>query len=283
MMFVFSRLFRPFYFENLSGFEFCRFLHSLNKLFKIKIGQVLLLSVFLCLTGCKENLYSNLSESDANQMLALLLNNGVDAEKMGASTGTISLRVEKSQFAYAVELLKQKGFPRQQFATVEDLFPQDGLVATPTQEKARFVYALSQALAETLNQIDGVISARVHLVMPETERGQKTQPSSAAVFIKHAQNTDVNQLIPQIKSLVQSSIEGLKYDDVQVVMVAASAPSQVLAPLNIEAAASPPWMLYGIIAVLCLLALSLTGGLWWQKRRQDKQELEALERVTQTQ
>ncbi len=96
----------------------------------------LLVALVVCLLqGCKDNLYSNLSEQDANQMLALLLNHGVDAEKQGSSSDTISLKVEKAQFAYAVELLKQNGYPRQQFSTVEDLFPQDGLVATQLRKR----------------------------------------------------------------------------------------------------------------------------------------------------
>ncbi|MCG7587240.1 type III secretion system inner membrane ring lipoprotein SctJ [Photobacterium sp. OFAV2-7] len=244
----------------------------------------LLIALVVCLLqGCKDNLYSNLSEQDANQMLALLLNHGVDAEKQGASSDTISLKVEKTQFAYAVELLKQNGYPRERFSTVEDLFPQDGLVATPTQEKARFVYALSQALAETLNQIDGVISARVHLVVPETVRGATLKPSSAAVFIKHAQNTDVGQLIPQIKSLIQNSIEGLKYDDVQVVMVASQVSAQLLAPVVAENLQPTPMVLYGLIGLLGTMMLVLIGVMIWQRRQQKRRDLEVLERVTQSQ
>ncbi len=41
-----------------------------------------LLLVFLVLTGCKEEIFSSLPEREANEMLAILLKSGIDAEKI---------------------------------------------------------------------------------------------------------------------------------------------------------------------------------------------------------
>ncbi|MFM2591228.1 type III secretion system inner membrane ring lipoprotein SctJ [Vibrio sp. TBV020] len=231
----------------------------------------------LLVIGCKEEMYSNLSETEANQMLTILLNNNIHADKKIIKGQAVTLRVEQSQFANAVELLKQSGYPRQRFATVEQLFPQDGLVATPTQEKARFEYALSQSLAETLTQFDGVISARVHLVIPEKTRVRTKLNASAAVFVKHTQNAHISQLTPQIKSLIQGSIEGLKYDSVRVVLVETSNPPPNVQKVDQKEDSSSYIALSAILSLITLTSIYLFILL----RKQKKLYREVIENVTQ--
>ena len=61
----------------------------------MKKRLLLLLTIILLLTGCKEDLYTKLSESDANEMVAILLNNGIDAEKIGVK-GEFGVAVDRS-------------------------------------------------------------------------------------------------------------------------------------------------------------------------------------------
>ena len=67
----------------------------------------------------------------------------------------------------AVELLKSQGYPRDKFAKIGEVFQKSGLVSSPTEERIRYMYALSQEIAETLTRIDGVMNARVHIVIPD--------------------------------------------------------------------------------------------------------------------
>ena len=65
--------------------------------------------------------------------------------------------------------------------------------------------------------------ARVHIVLPDTPQlGQPVKPSSAAVFIKHRPGVDLDFFVPQIRRLVSSSIEGLQYGAVTVVLAEAT-------------------------------------------------------------
>ena len=52
------------------------------------------LLTLLVLAGCKTDLYGNLSERDANEMAAILLDNGIDVDREIAKDGTITLFVE---------------------------------------------------------------------------------------------------------------------------------------------------------------------------------------------
>jgi type III secretion protein J len=172
------------------------------------------------LGGCKADLYTKLQEREANEMVALLLSSGFDAGRTQSKDGTSTVVVEQKQFAQAVELLKANGYPRQTFTNMGEVFKGGGLIASPTEERARYVYALSEELSKTISDIDGVLSARIHVVLPKNNLlRQDATPSSASVFIRYDARAPVKALLQQIKMLVANSIEGLSYEKVSVVLV----------------------------------------------------------------
>ena len=177
-------------------------------------------AVALALGACKTDLYTKLSEREANEMVALLLDKGIAASRVGAKDGSSSVQVDEGRFAQAVEVLKAGGYPRQSFTNMGEVFKGGGLIASPTEERARYVYALSEELSKTISSIDGVLSARIHVVLPKNDLlKQDATPSSASVFIRHDQEAPLKTLLPQIKMLVANSIEGLSYEKVSVVFV----------------------------------------------------------------
>ena len=185
--------------------------------------RLTVITLLVLLTGCKTELYSNLAENDANAMLSILLNNKVTAEKtFDKKAATYFLHVEESQIPQAVQLLKEQGYPKEKIATVGELFKKEGLISSPLEERARFIFALSQSVQETLSQIDGVLVARVHVVLPENNPiDTEVKPSSASVFIKYNPAFRLEDMKSDIKLIVEKSIEGLTYDKVSVVMVPA--------------------------------------------------------------
>ncbi|HRJ54062.1 MAG TPA: type III secretion inner membrane ring lipoprotein SctJ [Candidatus Thiothrix moscowensis] len=193
-----------------------------------KFCQTACLLAVMLLAGCKTELYSNLDEQDSNAMLAILLDNGIDAAKTGdKKAGTYFLHVADSSIPQAINLLKEHGYPREKAATIGELFKKDGLISSPLEERARFIFALSQSVQETLSQIDGVLIARVHVVLPENNPlGDQITPSSASVFIKYNPEYKLEDMKSDIKLIVEKSIEGLSYDKVSVVMVPAQLPAR---------------------------------------------------------
>ncbi|MFH7423056.1 EscJ/YscJ/HrcJ family type III secretion inner membrane ring protein, partial [Pseudomonas syringae pv. tagetis] len=76
----------------------------------------------------------------------------------------------------------------------------------------RYIYALSQELEASLSQIDGVIVARVHVLLPERiAPGEPVQPASAAVFIKHYASHEPDSVRGRIKHIVAITITALTY------------------------------------------------------------------------
>lgn len=187
----------------------------------------LLIPLLLCACG-KTAVYTKLGEADANDALYTLLQGGVDADKRAeADSGSgaaplFSLWVPKDEQARAIGLLKANGQPELKHATLGELFGRNQLISTPGEERIRFVCGIEQALAQTLSQIDGVLVARVHIVLPLNDPlSNELKPSSASVFIKHRAGQDLNADVPAVKDLVVRSIEGLGVDRVAVTLFAA--------------------------------------------------------------
>ncbi len=219
------------------------------------------LSASILLSACQKELYRNLSEQDANQMMMVLLQAGIDAEKSTPDSGkTWVLVADKNQIAAAMEILRANGLPQEKFSDLGEIFKKEGLVSTPTQERVRFIYGVSQELSRTLSEIDGVITARVHIVLPNNDPlAQRIQPSSASIFIKYRSDANVASLVSQIKNLVAHSVEGLTYEQVSVTTVAGEAASSVVPKRS-----SATWY---IVLVAILGGLLVTGGglyLWWR-------------------
>ena len=217
-------------------------------------SRMTVLGAALLLAGCQTELYAALPEQDANEMVALLMQRDITADKVSAKDGTDTIMVDRSRFADAVTVLHDAGFPRKTFESMGEVFKSGGLVASPMQERARFLYALGQELSGTISQIDGVLSARVAVVLPENDiLDRSPTPSAASVFVRYDAASNVDHLVPQIKMLVTNSVQGLTYDKVSVVLV--PVPRPALPPLRAAAYGS----LLDIVVAMLLGALSAAG------------------------
>ncbi len=184
----------------------------------------------LALAGCNSSseLYGGLSERDANDIAAALSDHGIDARKSAQGKQLFSVSVPASDFSRSVALLHAVGLPNSSFARMGEVFKKDGMISTPTEERARFLYALSQELESTLSQIDGVVLARVHPVLPErVVPGEPVLPSSCSVLIKHVPGWDTAAYEPRIRKLVLASIPGLADTPEKVAVV--FVPSEAMA------------------------------------------------------
>lgn len=170
-----------------------------------------LMCLMLLLSGCSDetDLFSGLSEQDSNDVVASLADQHIDARKRMEKTGVV-ITVATADINRAVRVLDAAGLPRHSRTSLGEIFKKEGVISTPLEERARYIYALSQELEATLSQIDGVIVARVHVVLPErVAPGEPVQPASAAVFIKHTSALDPDSVRGRIQQMVASSIPGM--------------------------------------------------------------------------
>ena len=202
---------------------------------------VWLLCLAFAVPGCSNvTLYSNLPESEINEMMAVLQRQGIDCAKEPGTEGTWTMTVPSRSFAEAVRVINAMGYPRPKSQGISESFQKSGLVSSPTEERIRFMAALANELEETFMRIDGVVAARVHVVLPDNDPlNDRKQPAKASVLIKHLDNVDVSARIQDIKGIVTHSLEGLQDSEVAVYFVATPQPSEVAEPAKVPAA--PGW------------------------------------------
>ena len=131
------------------------------------------------------------------------------------------------------------------------------LIPSAGQQQARLSQALGRELAVTLRQIDGVVDARVHLVLPGRQpvlaaRRQASAPR-ASVLIKLGREHALTR--EQVQALVAGAVRDLEPSAVRVVLVMApaaavkpSSPGTVsVGPFEVAPGSRP-----ALLAVLCL-------------------------------
>ncbi|MBS1196643.1 MAG: EscJ/YscJ/HrcJ family type secretion inner rane ring protein [Proteobacteria bacterium] len=240
-----------------------------------------LLALLLVACGNKVELMASMPETDANEVLAALINAGIAAKKIPGKEGMVGISIDAADVGRAVDLLRTKAIPRERYAGMGDVFKKEGLISSPLEERARYIYALSQELRGTLAQIDGVLAARVHVVLPERgSAGDPSMPSSAAVFIKHQEGYNLDSVQPQIRRLVINSIPGLAPDKVTIVLIQSQTPPTKVDALAVKsgelAAANGtqhavPVTVAILLGVLLALSLGATAlvmwKFWWPARK----------------
>jgi type III secretion protein J len=231
----------------------------------LRTALPLCLAVLLSACG-EQELYTGLSQRQANEMTAVLHNVGISAQKVPRDGERYAVHAPRENFSQAIEVLRANGYPREGYDTLGQVFKKEGFISSPLEERARFNHALSQEISNTIASIDGVVVARVHLAVPERDPlSDKLKPSSASVFIKHRPGVDLSGRVGQVKALVVNAIEGLPYENVTVALFVAeplpARSSQPAAPL-----AGLGTLLWSLLAAGAVVAAG--GAVWAWRRRQ---------------
>ncbi|MCV4286678.1 type III secretion inner membrane ring lipoprotein SctJ [Pseudomonas capsici] len=243
----------------------------------IRLAILMLLALMMAGCGDRMELHRDLTEQDANEVLAELAGKNIDAQKR-LDKGGVAVLVSTQDISRAVRVLEAVGLPRRSRSTLGEVFRKEGVISSPMEERARYIYALSQELEQTLSQIDGVVVARVHVVLPERiAPGEPVQPASAAVFIKYRNDLEPDSILPRIRRMVASSIPGMANADekkLAVVFVPSqgyqeSVPMVSFGPFTMTRERMEFWQW---MAVLCTFGIALMlAGLWalnpqWRQR-----------------
>lgn len=167
---------------------------------------VLRLAALACvlglLAGCSRDvLYAKLDEQQANEVVAALINAGLDAQKEPGERGEgWRVMLDRRDMPAAVAVLRDAGLPHQGIANIAQIYKKDGFVSSPLEDKQRFVYAREQQLGNTLRQFDGVVDAYVYLSIPEKSPIEdKPVSGSASVVIIARPNAGIESRAPDIK------------------------------------------------------------------------------------
>jgi flagellar M-ring protein FliF len=170
-------------------------------------------SAFYMSKPSNEVLYSGLTAQDVSEIGAVLSESGISFD---ASADGKTVLVDYGHTASARMILAERGLPKGDKSGYE-LFDNLGSMGlTSFMQEVTKLRALEGELARTIQLMNGIKAARVHLVLPpsSTFRSVKELPS-ASVMIR-AEMNDGKAYAPAIQQLVAAAIPGLTKDMVTV-------------------------------------------------------------------
>ncbi|OZI37804.1 EscJ/YscJ/HrcJ family type III secretion inner membrane ring protein [Bordetella genomosp. 10] len=237
--------------------------------------------LFVCLAslaacGSDVNILTLTSEGDANEVMSALLNKRIVPSRTPTKAGIV-IAVPSAFVGSALEVLRQAGLPRERFEGLGQTFQKEGMISSPVEERALYIHALSQELANTLSRIDGVVVARVHVVLPEPPGVDRVAtPAKAGVFIKYHADQPLDAVLPQLRSLVTHAIPGLSAENVSIALVPAAAGEDAagqaqgkdvsgvtVAPGSV---AKMEFVVVGLMLV-AVASIAVGGMVWWRAAR----------------
>ena len=179
------------------------------------------LSLFAnCTPNKQQVLVQGLSQQDANNIVLVLANNNVPANKViDTKDGTFSVTVDAKNQILGLQVLSNYGEPITKHQSMGEIFHKDGMISSPMEEFARYTYALDQELESTLSEIDGIIAVKVQVSLPmpsDNLWSSEAAKPGAAIFIKYRAGYRIDLLTNRIKMLVSKAVPGLTPDMVEI-------------------------------------------------------------------
>lgn len=161
-------------------------------------------------------LYGNLSSNDSASVAAKLEEAKI---RYDVSADGTKVMVPESEVGRARVLLAKAGLPNGGSMGYELFDQQSGFGTTNFIQNINQVRALEGELSRTIGSVEGVRSARVHLVLPERQLfSRDSRPASASVFIATQPNAHMtSEQINAIQHLVASAVPELKPTNVSII------------------------------------------------------------------
>jgi flagellar M-ring protein FliF len=201
---------------------FVGIINKLNPKQKIMLGAGILLTLallavlmFILNEPNYSTLYSGLSQEDASKVVEHLSGQKV-LYKLDDNGQTIKVPREK---VYELRLaLAGKGIPSSGVIGYE-IFDKTTMGMSEFMQKLNYKRALEGELARTIQQQDGVVGVRVHIVIPQkTIFKEEEKAPTASVVLKLRNNTAPSkENIQSIVNLICGSVEGLLPNKVSII------------------------------------------------------------------
>ncbi len=198
---------------------------------RFRLLTALLLST---LFACTSPVASNLEEGDANRVVLALDRAGVGASKDTdpVAEGRFRVNVARQDIALALSALRAEELPRERPKGVLETVGKGSLIPSAAAEHAQIVAATGAEIQRSIESVDGVLSARVHIQVPVSDPFAVTpQKPTASVLVEH-RGTTPPLPADAIAKLVSGAVANLPSQDVSIVFVPRSVPASAQATLS---------------------------------------------------
>ncbi|ECF6064903.1 type III secretion system inner membrane ring lipoprotein PrgK [Salmonella enterica subsp. diarizonae] len=217
------------------------------------------------LAGCKDkDLLKGLDQEQANEVIAVLQMHNIEANKIDSGKLGYGITVAEPDFTAAVYWIKTYQLPPRPRVEIAQMFPADSLVSSPRAEKARLYSAIEQRLEQSLQTMEGVLSARVHISydIDAGENGRPPKPVHLSALAVYERGSPLAHQISDIKRFLKNSFSDVDYDNISVVLSERS-DAQLQAPGTPVKRNSFATSWIGLIILLSVMSAGF--GVWYYK------------------
>ena len=183
--------------------------------------RLLYLCVLLTLVGCqKSSVVQEVSQKQANQVVAALGRHGIDADvvrESGNSKGRYRVEVRPSYYSQAVALLESKGLPKVEPPDFQELIEPKGLLpSSRSAEQLRLDYALAIELERLIQALPGIIDAKA--VVRQFSADSPLERSASILVVlealqpSHAATTELEK----IKKLAKRALVSVPLENISI-------------------------------------------------------------------
>ncbi|HEX7814818.1 type III secretion system inner membrane ring lipoprotein SctJ [Dyella sp.] len=183
--------------------------------------------IYCMLAGCSRQLRDGLDETQADDIVALLRQEGVSASKSRDDKGGWSVTLERNDEQLDAErIIHLYNLPRNRHASIPQLFPGGGLLPSELEEHVRYQYAIGQELSTAIERIDGVLSANVQVAIPQRDP-KRIDPAknTASAIVRYRGDQRVDLMKTQIRGLMAAAIPEAQVENMSLLMIPVSAPT----------------------------------------------------------
>ena len=177
--------------------------------------------------ACSVPVAGNLDDTEANRVFVALEHANIEPAREPDPNveGRWRVSVGRDDVARATSILLEEALPRQQPAGVLDAVGKGALVPSEAAERAQLMAGVAGDLQRSLESVDGVFRAKVHLSIPAAPSMRDSAPErgTAAVLLEHRGATSPISA-DSVQRLVAGGVAGLLPTDVSVVLVARAEP-----------------------------------------------------------
>jgi len=231
---------------------------------------VTILLLVLATSGCSTLVQGGLDEREANEMMLVLAGTGIEATKRGQGADW-SIEVSRGDLSSAWRALRAVGLPRPRHTGFLQVYKERALVPGRMEEQALYLSALQEEIAQTLESVEGVVSARVHASVKTEGRPGRTQHSvtTASVLVCYRPTDDGRLPLAEaeVQKLTANAVAGLSSEKVAVVFTpkrAVMLPAQ--APVDQSGGMGLVKLIALAVAALALVLAAVMAMRRWRTR-----------------
>jgi len=234
----------------------------------------------VALTACERAAVAHdISQVQANEVVAILAQNGIKSEvaREGTSKGRFQVEVEKGDFVRAASLLTTKSLPSPARASFESLVSANGFMpASREMEATRLDHALATEVDDLLNAHPAIRTARsvvrLNYLGSSGASGKPEELASIGVIAEVAAEGDqIERLRSELVDIISQIVPAVRRERIAILLQPEIVKVEAISQEDRQRNQLVPFLVWSIpegdyngLALTvagCILAMGLIGGL----------------------